>query len=219
MEKDRCKSIYESLRIQYEITKDPNLLGEMAKYAQEIVNINFTLSLSNKGFDYNWTGKNVTSEFKSKVIEISNKLKMDPDDLMAIMAFESGFDPSSRNKTSGATGLIQFMSSTAKKLGTTLDELAQMSAVQQLDYVYEYLKPYRGEMDNVQDAYMAVFMPIAIGKSNDFVVGIKGSTDIIGNVTYGSVYSQNSGLDTNNDGKITKEEATSLVEKTMNRYK
>lgn len=138
---------------------------------------------------------------------------------MAIMAFESGFDPSIRNKTSGATGLIQFMSSTAKKLGTTTDKLAQMSAVQQLDYVYEYLKGYTGKMNNVQDAYMAVFMPIAVGKSNDFVIGIKGSTDKIGNVSYGSVYSQNSILDINKDGKITKEEAASLVEKTMNRYK
>jgi hypothetical protein len=171
------------------------------------------------GFDYNWTGEHVTPEFKSKVLEISNKLQMDPDDLMAIMAFESGFDPSRRNKTSGATGLIQFMDFTAKDLGTTTDELAEMSAVEQLDYVYEYLKDYTGKMNNIQDAYMAVFMPIAVDKSNDFVVGIKGSTDKIGNVSHGSVYSQNSGLDTNKDGKITKEEAASLVEKTKNRYK
>ena len=219
MERERCKSIYESLRIQYEITKDPNLLGEMAKYAQEIVNINFTLSLSDKKFDYKWTGKNVTPEFKSKVIEISNKLGMDPDDLMAIMAFESGFDPFRSNKTSGATGLIQFMDFTAKDLGTTLEELAKMSAVDQLDYVYEYLKDYTGKMDDIGNAYMAVFMPIGIGKSGDFALGIKGSTDKVGNTTYGAVYSQNIGLDTNKDGKITKEEAVSFVEKTRDRYK
>ena len=195
------------------------LAEEYIKTNNAIKVIDDILNQSSKGFDYNWTGKNVTSEFKSKVLEISNKLKIDPDDLMAIMAFESGFDPSIRNKTSGATGLIQFMSSTAKKLGTTTDKLAQMSAVQQLDYVYEYLKGYTGKMNNVQDAYMAVFMPIAVGKSNDFVIGIKGSTDKIGNVSYGSVYSQNSILDINKDGKITKEEAASLVEKTMNRYK
>ena len=172
----------------------------------------------NEGFNYNWTGKNVTSEFKSKILEISNELRMDPDDLMAIIAFESGFSPSIRNKASGATGLIQFMGSTAKLLGTTTDDLAKMSAVEQLDYVYKYFKPYAGKIKNIEDAYMAVFMPIAVGKSNDFVLGIKDSTDKLSGISYGLIYKQNSGLDINKDGKITKEEAASCVINTRNRY-
>ena len=44
-----------------------------------------------------------------------------PDFLLACMAFESGmsFCSSIRNAASGATGLIQFMPSTARGLGTT----------------------------------------------------------------------------------------------------
>lgn len=44
--------------------------------------------------------------------------------------------------TSGATGLIQFMPATAQGMGTTTAALAAMSAVQQLDYVQRYFKPY-----------------------------------------------------------------------------
>lgn len=42
------------------------------------------------------------------------------------------------NRASGATGLIQFMPSTAKQLGTTTDKLAAMTEVDQLDYVAKY---------------------------------------------------------------------------------
>ena len=35
---------------------------------------------------------NVTYEFLDKVVLISEKLEVSPDDLMAVMAFESGFD-------------------------------------------------------------------------------------------------------------------------------
>ena len=172
------------------------------------------------GFDYGWTGKYVTPEFKAKVLEICEKLKMDPDDLMAIMAFESGFNPSERNPRSGATGLIQWMPSTAKGYGTTTDALAKMSAVKQLDYVYEYFKPYAGKIHNIQDAYMVVFMPIAVGKDNDYVLGEKGSNKIFyGKVTYGKIYEDNSVLDHDKDGTIHKWEAAQEVIDTRERYK
>jgi hypothetical protein len=57
---------------------------------------------------------------------------------MAAMAFETGgsFSPAVPNKAgSGAVGLIQFMPSTAKGLGTSTEALKKMSAVQQLDFV------------------------------------------------------------------------------------
>ena len=71
--------------------------------------------LMEDSFKWNWTGKHVTPEFKDKVVEISKKLQIEPDDLMAVMAFESGIDPTTTNSI-GATGLIQFMPSTAKEL-------------------------------------------------------------------------------------------------------
>ena len=83
-------------------------------------------------------GKKVDGAFKGKVVEISQALAIDPNDLMAVMAFETGrsFSPSVKNPHSSATGLIQFMDATAQGLGTTTDKLSEMSAVEQLGYVY-----------------------------------------------------------------------------------
>ena len=152
------------------------------------------------------TSKYVTTEFKNKVIEVAKRLNMDPKVLIAIMAFETGgsFSPSQKNAAgSGATGLIQFMPSTAKGLGTTTDALARMTAVQQLDYVEKYFAPYKGKLNTVADAYMAVLWPAAVGKSMDYVLFKKGTT----------AYNQNKGLDTNKDGVITKAEASYKVRK------
>lgn len=149
-------------------------------------------------------GAKVTDAFKRKTVAIARRLSMDPDHLMAIMAFETGrsFDPSISNRAgSGATGLIQFMPATAKGLGTTTRELAAMSALDQLDYVEKYLKPYAGRMEDLPSAYMAVLYPRAVGQPNDYVLFRKGSR----------AYKLNRGLDRNGDGRVTKAEAAAKV--------
>ena len=86
---------------------------------------------------------------------------------MAAMAFETGrdkFSASSVNRISGATGLIQFMPSTAIGLGTTTAALAAMTAEDQLEYVERYFKPYRNRLNTLEDLYMAILWPIAVGK-------------------------------------------------------
>jgi Transglycosylase SLT domain len=149
-------------------------------------------------------GKKVSAEFKAKVLKICNDLGCDPNHLMAAIAFETGasFSPSKKNPTSGATGLIQFMPSTAKALGTTTAQLAKMTAVDQLDYVAKYLKPYKGKMKTVSDVYMTILWPKAVGKLESFVLFKKPSKQ----------YNQNAGLDTNKDGQVTKAEAASKVQ-------
>lgn len=146
----------------------------------------------------------VSGEFVEKVKAICADLGIQPDYLMAAMAFETGgsFDPAQKNLAgSSGTGLIQFMSFTAKNLGTTTAELAKMSAVEQLDYVKKYFQPYAGRLKTLEDLYMAILWPRAIGKSNDYVLWSKGT----------KAYTQNSGLDTNKDGKVTKGEAAGKV--------
>ena len=144
-----------------------------------------------------------TTAFQKKVIRIAQGLGTDPNYLMAIMSFESGFDPAARNPYSGATGLIQFMPKTAKVLGTTTDALAGMSAEQQLDYVAAYFAPYTGRLKTLEDAYMAVLWPDAIGKGPDFVLFASPTT----------AYTQNKALDINKDGRVTVAEAASFVRK------
>jgi hypothetical protein len=148
-------------------------------------------------------GKKVSGAFKSKVIDISGNLGCDPSHLMSAMAFETGetFSPSIRNKQSGATGLIQFMPATAKSLGTTTSDLASMSAVDQLDFVKQYLKPFKGKMSTVSDVYMTILFPKAVGKPEAFVLFKVPTT----------AFQQNKGLDANKDGQVTKGEAAAKV--------
>ncbi|WP_420408792.1 transglycosylase SLT domain-containing protein [Hoeflea sp.] len=160
-------------------------------------------SASRAGPEIAW-GAKVTDGFKWKAIEIAKRLRMEPDHLMAIMAFETGrtFDPATVNRAgSGATGLIQFMPATARGLATTTAALEAMSAIDQLDYVEKYLEPYRGRIGDIQNAYMAVLYPRAIGKPSGHVLFRKGSR----------AYKLNRGLDRNGDGRITKQEAAARV--------
>ncbi len=104
--------------------------------------------------------------FIQKVNDISAKLDINPNWLMAVMNSETGgtFSPSSRNSASGAVGLIQILPSTAIDLGTTVEQLRNMSNVQQLDYVYKYFYPYRNYINKFEDLYIITFYPNADGK-------------------------------------------------------
>ena len=121
-------------------------------------------------------GKKVPEEFRNRVREVARTLGTDVNHLMACMAFESGetFSPSIRNAAgSGAVGLIQFMPSTAGALGTTTEALAAMTAVQQLKYVEKYFKSRKGKLHSLEDVYMAILWPAAIGKPDDYVLFAK----------------------------------------------
>lgn len=153
-------------------------------------------------------GKKVSAPFRVRVVEIGDHLAINPDFLMACMAFESGetFSPSIKNAAgSGAVGLIQFMPSTAQALGTTTQQLANMSAVKQLDYVEKYFQPKLGRLKTLEDTYMAILWPIAIGKSNNYVLFDRKDAE------HPKRYIQNAGLDFNGDGLITKIEAAAKV--------
>ena len=148
-------------------------------------------------------GKKVSAPFKRRVIEISAEFGIDPNYLMAAMAFESArsFSPSIENPYSGAVGLIQFMPGTAKGLGTSTAALKRMNAVAQLDYVRRYFLPYKGRLKDLSDLYMAILWPRAIGKPSSHVLFAQGSKE----------YRQNKGLDVNTDGVVTKVEAANKV--------
>lgn len=159
-------------------------------------------------------GRAVSAEFKDKVIAICDELDIETDFLMAAMAFESAgtFRSDVKNSAgSGAVGLIQFMPETAKALQTSTDQLAQMSPVAQLDFVREYFKPYRGRLSTIEDVYMVILYPAAVGRENTFVLFDK--TD----PKHPKRYIQNQGLDIDRDGKITKSEAAAGVKKMLER--
>jgi murein DD-endopeptidase MepM/ murein hydrolase activator NlpD len=148
-------------------------------------------------------------EFTQAVKQLASRLNVREDYLYAVMGFETGgtFSPSIENPASGATGLIQFMPETAKGLGTTTGQLAQMSRTEQLKYVEKYLSNKGIQGGSLSDVYMAVLFPAAVGKPDNFVLFGKGAMSGF----TGIAYEQNKGLDLNKDGSITKAEAASKV--------
>jgi hypothetical protein len=149
-------------------------------------------------------GQKVSAAFKAKVVTIAAKLGVDPNFLMAAMAFETGrkFKADVVNPVSGATGLIQFMPATARSLGTTTAALARMSEIDQLDFVEAYFKPYAGKLRDLEDVYMAILWPRAVGKPASFMLFPPPAR----------AYNQNRGLDANDDGAVTKAEAANRVQ-------
>ncbi|WP_110685092.1 lytic transglycosylase [Salinicola aestuarinus] len=153
-------------------------------------------------------GAHVTDEFIDRLFVMADRFGWTLDHvswLMACMAFETGrtFDPAQRNLAgSSATGLIQFMAATARGLGTTTDALAAMTAVEQLDYVEQYFRPYHHRITTLPDMYLAILMPAYVGRPGGSVMFTDGTT----------AYRQNAGLDANTDGRITKDEASQRVQ-------
>lgn len=157
-------------------------------------------------------GAKVSPTFRDRVIWMADALEMPPEidkgptDIMSCIAWESNetFSPSIKNMAgSGATGLIQFMPETAIGLGTTVEALAKMTAEDQLNYVFKYFLPFKGRLKNLGDLYMAILWPKGVGKPDSFVLWDKASRP--------TTYRQNSGLDVNKDGTITRGEAVSKV--------
>lgn len=142
--------------------------------------------------------------FLAKVISICRILDIEPEWLMQVFINESGMDHQAVNTKSNATGLIQFMPSTAISLGTTVAALKAMSNVQQLDYVYKYLAPYAGKMKSYIDLYFTVFFPAAIGKPDDWVLQTS-------KLSASLIASQNPVFDLNKDGKLTVAEVSEAM--------
>jgi hypothetical protein len=153
-------------------------------------------------------GARVSEAFRAKVRAIAEHLRCDPSDLMACMAWESGrsFRPDVTNMAgSGATGLIQFMPTTAAGLGTSCAALARMTAERQLDFVARYFAAYAGRLHSLADIYMVILWPAAVGKPDSEVLFARDDLD------HPARYRQNAGLDINHDGLCTKAEAAARV--------
>lgn len=151
-------------------------------------------------------GAKLSLEELTKLRQVIASLGLPPhniQDFMACMAWETGetFSPSIKNPRSTATGLIQFMKATAIGLGTTVEALAKMTVVEQLDYVQKHFVPYRKRIKNLGDVYMAILLPKGIGQPDSYVMWRKGDDAFI----------PNKGIDLNEDGVITRLECLHKV--------
>lgn len=79
-------------------------------------------------------------EFQAEMDRMLTKYpNLTKEDLYRVMQGESGFNTTAFNSNSGATGLFQFIPTTANELGYTTDQIQNMSASQQLSVYGEYL--------------------------------------------------------------------------------
>lgn len=139
------------------------------------------------------------SEFERLIRDTASRLSVRADDLMFVMMRESGLNPQARNPGSTASGLIQFMSTTAADLGTTIDAIRCMSASQQVEWVEKYYKMQirsTGKQPRTAlDLYLLTLYPIAVGQPDAYVLFYLGSKNHTanraintrGNITVGDV--------------------------------
>lgn len=135
------------------------------------------------------------NEFFAELAKMATRLNLNFDWVCDAMWCESRFKPTAYNPY-GAAGLIQFVSSTAKGIGTTLEAIRTMSNVKQLYYVEKYLKSQilsAGKPKDWIDTYCLVFQPAWVGKPD---------TATLSN----NAYKGNYFLDLNKDKRITKAE-------------
>lgn len=157
-------------------------------------------------------------EFMQKVQEVADKYQLQVDDLLALMYRESGLNPKAENRAypfeekeidiggkkvkvpaGYATGLIQFIPETAMRLGTTTNDLKNMSRVEQMEYVDKFLALVNAKGSNAGELYAKTYLP---GRAGQDVLARKGE----------AYYDENSKLDFNNDGVITKEDLAKVLE-------
>jgi len=147
------------------------------------------------------------SAFERKVRSVSEDLDVAPEWLMSVMYSESKFDAKVANhKGSGAVGLIQWMPSTARDLGTTTRELGRLSHTKQLDYVYKYLNNVKrkyGAFKSITDLYLAILYPKALDGDYCYTLYAHPS----------KAYTQNSILDENKDQRVTVKDIDSRLKR------
>ena len=195
-------------------------------------------------------GKKFTCTEREKLLEIctelwgeDKKIKM-ANNLMAVFAWESGgtFKTNAPNMgNSGGTGLIQFMPKTAKSLlgkditieyvkdywgkGNTLKrvkEFADMTVIEQLDYVKKYFKPQAGKDLEFVDFYLQVLFPASSGKKEHVVFSKDGEGLDVNDRHFKlrvKAYAQNSGMDADKNGKLMKNEIAIAVQKYLTKGK
>ena len=153
-------------------------------------------------FAWTWL-KNTGGEVSQKLLDIAHRHGWDPNALACIIQIESGGDPQARNRDSGATGMIQWMPSTAKLYGTTTADIFKMKQVEQLDLAERYWQDvFPSPPRLVGDYYLGNFYPKAIGQADDYVIAREGE----------KAYDWNKTLDVSKDGILTAGDARSVFE-------
>lgn len=116
--------------------------------------------------------------FFKKLISTSDTLGVKPEWLLKVICKESRANPKAINPHSKATGLIQWLPSTARDLGTSINDIYHMSIEEQFDLSIKYFRRQNvlHKVSSYEDLYLAVFYPKAVGMNDDYIIGHMGSS-------------------------------------------
>jgi hypothetical protein len=104
-----------------------------------------------------------------------------------------------------AMGMIQFTAATLARFHHTFDTLAALDMEEHARLVVLYLHPQMRKVHSLEDLYLAILYPAAMGLPDEHVV-FRGPD--------ARAYRQNKGLDRNKDGVVTKGEICAKIRET-----
>lgn len=107
----------------------------------------------------------ISPELSRAIAAIARSVGAEPVDLANLLYFESRFDPKAGGPSDPrAVGLAQFSPKTAASIGTSVDALRRMTALEQAPFVKRHLDAVRRgrPLDTPHKLYMAVFYPPAV---------------------------------------------------------
>lgn len=142
-------------------------------------------------------------ENKLKITKICKELGIENEIWLYKTIFkESRGNTKAINKKSMATGIIQWLPSTAKSLGVTVDSIYNMNMNQQLDYVYKYYEPIckKHKINSYLKTYLAVFHPLSLNKGKNHIIGNENS-----------IITKLNPIDVNKDRVITVEDISNFI--------
>jgi hypothetical protein len=152
-----------------------------------------------------WKGiERVSDDWLRRLAVMALRNGWEPNALAGTISHESGFNPSAKHPGGSASGLLQWIDSTARTLGTTAEKIRKMSAYEQLPLIERYLHRYGHDVSPLEGAD---FMLIGLGKHPrtplDRVLFRKGEPAYDANVPHGSEWAV---WDLNQDGTVTVQE-------------
>jgi len=169
-------------------------------------------------------GTKLDDNFFVKLNAMSQRLGIDPKDMLAIMQLESNLDPGAigTNPKTGkqwpARGLTQIEAFNAASVGwqgdkaSFLREFPRLPASEQLPYIERYFKNLQqkyGPIHSLTQLYIANFWPAAL--TTDGVKRGDPSAVIVDSAKNPVEYDANKGLDLDKDGKITYGDLTKML--------
>jgi Transglycosylase SLT domain len=173
----------------------------------------------------------LSPEFYHKLVQVASDVGMKPEDLLAVMSYESGINPKAENKVGHASGLIQFMPETLRNVGFTgtHSDFRNLSAEEQLDYVHRYIKmetKNNGKpFESAAQYYVANFVPAALrlpgiqsGDPKTILAAENPDRPHLPGVSVDeekNIYRINRGLDVDKDGAISYGDIQSVMNRSQ----